>query len=224
MGDRACGHHGCVGERPQPLLTVPTIITGIRTLGAVALIAASIDRSSVSLLFVGLAVYWVGDIADGVVARMTDTETRTGAVLDVLCDRLCVACFYIAYAELHHAMLLPVAVFLVQFMVIDNYLSLMFLHWPLLSPNYFGLVDRRVYALNWSPAGKAVNSGALVIVMVLTHSAVAATVLVVAVAVVKVYSLVRLHRLPVPHPGGCVAAPAPEAGTPMMGTPTVGTP
>ena len=45
-------------------------------------------------------------------------------------------------------------VFLLSFMVLDTMLSLAFLCWPVLSPNYFHLVDRRVWVFNWSPAGQ----------------------------------------------------------------------
>ena len=44
-------------------------------------------------------------------------------------------------------------------MVIDGFLSLAFLAWPITSPNYFYVVDRRLWLLNWSHPGKAVNSG-----------------------------------------------------------------
>ena len=46
---------------------------------------------------------------DGQVARMFDCETRTGAVLDILSDRLCAAAFYIglAWLEPHLAPAVP---------------------------------------------------------------------------------------------------------------------
>jgi CDP-diacylglycerol---glycerol-3-phosphate 3-phosphatidyltransferase len=47
-------------------------------------------------------------------------------------------------------MLVPIAVFLFQFMVPDCHLSLAFLGWPLRSLNYYNLVDRLAYLWNWS--------------------------------------------------------------------------
>ena len=57
------------------------------------------------------------------------------------------------------------AVYWVQFMVVDALLSCAFLHWPIASPNYFHKVDRRVYRWNWSPVAKASNTGLLLVVL-----------------------------------------------------------
>ena len=81
--------------------------------------------------------------------------------------------------QLHHALLVPIALFLVEFMVLDAHLSLAFLNWPLRSLNDFGLVDRSLYRCNWSRAGKALNSGALVVLMLTTESPLLCTALVV---------------------------------------------
>jgi CDP-diacylglycerol--glycerol-3-phosphate 3-phosphatidyltransferase len=103
-------------------------------------------------------------------------------------------------------MLLPIALFLFEFMVLDAHLSLAFLNWPLRSLNYFYLVDRVLYAWNWSTPGKALNSGALVVVMLTTRSPIACTGLVLTIGAVKVLSLVRAHRVGIPAPLGCASA------------------
>ena len=41
------------------------------------------------------------------------------------------------------------------------FLSLAFMAWPIRSPNYFYVVDRRIWLWNWSRPGKAANSGAV---------------------------------------------------------------
>ena len=167
----------------------------------------SIASGQVWLLFTGLAVHWLGDVADGIVARGRREETRAGAVLDIVCDRLCISLYYVSYGHLHHAMLVPIAIFLFQFMVLDAHLSLTFLNWPLNSLNYYGLVDWTIYVWNWSTPGKALNSGALVALMLTTHSPAACTGLALAIMTVKAVSLTRVHRAGVPSPVGC-AAPA----------------
>jgi CDP-diacylglycerol--glycerol-3-phosphate 3-phosphatidyltransferase len=91
---------------------------------------------------------------------------------------------------------LPVAVFLIQFMVLDCLLSLSFLRWPLLSPNYFGQVHRPVYRWNWSPPAKALNSGGVVVLVLVAPSPLWPTALAVVVTIVKVLSLVAVSRLP----------------------------
>lgn len=202
-----CTHHGCSGGKRDSYLTWPNLVTTVRTVVAVGLVLAGLAAASTVLLFVGLAAYWLGDVADGVLARRTGAETRTGAVLDVVADRLCVAVFFLSYAFWHQQLLVPVAVFLVTFMFVDTMLSLSFLNWPLLSTNYFYLVDRRLYLLNWSPVAKALNGGLLLVVMVVTGSPVGTLAVAVAQLAVKTYSTVRLVRLRPVREGGC-AGPA----------------
>jgi CDP-diacylglycerol--glycerol-3-phosphate 3-phosphatidyltransferase len=120
-------------------------------------------------------------------------------VLDVLADRLSVCLVVITYVGAHAAAAVPAAVFLGQFVVLDAYLTLAFARWSLLSPNYFALVDATVYRLNWSPPAKATNTGAVVLVWLLTGSTLAATVLAAVVLGAKSYSALRLTRLPIPQ-------------------------
>ena len=67
--------------------TVPNIITVVRTVAAVVIGGAGVAASSLVLLAVAYAVYWVGDIADGWCARRLGQETRIGAVLDIVLFR-----------------------------------------------------------------------------------------------------------------------------------------
>jgi CDP-diacylglycerol---glycerol-3-phosphate 3-phosphatidyltransferase len=200
-----CAHRGCVQSEAENVATLASAITLTRTVGCLVAVTWSIATGQVWLLFLGLGVHWVGDVADGIVARSRHEETRAGAVLDIVSDRLCIALYYVSYGHLHHAMLVPIAVFLFQFMVLDAHLSLSFLNWPLSSLNYFGRVDRTIYQWNWSTVGKAFNSGALVILMLTTRSPIACTLFAIAIATVKVASLVRIHKFGVPSPVGCAA-------------------
>jgi CDP-diacylglycerol--glycerol-3-phosphate 3-phosphatidyltransferase len=209
VAEPVCEHRGCVQTAAEDVATLASAVTLTRTIGCLVAVTWSIASGQVWWLFVGLAVHWVGDVADGIVARRRDEETRAGAVLDIVSDRLCIALYYVSYGHLHHSMLVPIAVFLFQFMVLDAHLSLSFLNWPLTSLNYFSRVDRVLYQWNWSTVGKAFNSGALVILMLTTRSPLACTVFAVAIATVKVASLVRLHRAGVPSPVGCAAVVRP---------------
>ena len=204
----SCGHHGCVPPGPENILTLANGVTMARTAGCLAAVTLSISTGQPWLLFLGLAIHCVGDTADGIVARWRDEETRAGAVLDIVSDRLCIAVYYLSYGHLQHDMLVPIALFLFQFMVLDAHLSLAFLNWPLRSLNYFYLVDKGLYAWNWSTPGKAFNSAALIVLMLTTRSPAACTGLVLAISMVKVASLVRLHRAGVPAPIGCAAGSA----------------
>jgi CDP-diacylglycerol--glycerol-3-phosphate 3-phosphatidyltransferase len=182
----------------ESLRTLPNAVTLVRTVGALVLGSLALADGSRTLLLAAVATYWLGDIADGALARRTGSETRSGAVLDILCDRLCCAVVYLTFAVQEPRLLPAICVFLLQFMVVDNFLSLAFLRWPIVSPNYFYLVDRTLWRLNWSPLGKTANSAALLLVMLITGSVAMSTALAGAVLGLKVWSVVRLGDLPTP--------------------------
>ncbi len=193
-----CGHRGCTAAFAEQWGTWPNVVTAVRTIATVVAWAVAVTTGSDAWLLAALLCYWVGDIADGLLARVTHRETRTGAVLDVLADRLSVCLVVVTYVGTHPTAAVPAAVFLGQFVVLDAYLTLAFARWSLLSPNYFGLVDATVYRLNWSAPAKATNTGAVLLVWLLTGSTLAATVLATVVLGVKSYGMLRVARLPVP--------------------------
>jgi CDP-diacylglycerol--glycerol-3-phosphate 3-phosphatidyltransferase len=85
-------------------------------------------------------------------------------------------------------------VFLIQFMVADCLASLSFLHWPLLSYNYFDRVDRQVWLLNWSRPAKALNTVSVVLVAV-AGAPLLALVVASAQLVLKVWTAQRVWTL-----------------------------
>jgi len=211
-----CDHRGCVKPGRERLFTGATQVTFIRTALALAVALYAAYERSLPLLLVALATYWVGDIADGVLARRTDSETRIGAVLDIASDRLCAGAIYIGLAWLDPTMVIPIGIYLFQFAVVDTFLSLAFLAWPLTSPNYFYLVDATIWRWNWSKLGKAVNSSLFAILLVVTGSVPAAVAVAVCLSAVKVWSLLRLVRLGMPVPSGCaVTAASAQARRPL---------
>lgn len=179
------------------LLSWPNAVTLVRTVLAVGLGLVAVVESSARLAAIAYAVYWTGDILDGLLARRLDQETRIGAILDIVSDRACSAVLVCALVTINPSLWLALAIFLVQFMVVDCVLSLAFLRWPLLSPNYFGRVDAVIYRYNWSPPAKAVNTAGVVLA-VAAGSAVLATVIAVAQLALKCWSVRRLVTLPVP--------------------------
>ena len=185
------------GER---FATPATMITVVRTVAAVALAAwAAVDRD-LTLLVVSLAVYWVGDMLDGLVARVRGCETRAGAVMDILCDRFCAAAFYLGLVWLQPEHVIPVMVFLAEFMVVDCFLSLAFLAWPLRSPNYFYVVDRTLWLWNWSKPAKAANSAIFAVFLLVTGWTWMALVIALALLALKTASMARLARIGLPIP------------------------
>lgn len=205
----SCGHRGCLTQPAENVLTVASLVTLLRTAGCLVLTMTSIATGRVSLLLLGLAVHCVGDVADGLIARRRHEETRAGAVLDIVSDRLCIGVYYVSYGALHHELLVPIGLFLFTFMVLDAHLSLAFLSWPLASLNYFGVVDRVLHRWNWSPLAKCCNGGLITVVMLATRSVVLCTVVATVLLVVKVASLVRLFARGVPAPVGCAAGLVP---------------
>ena len=177
-----------------PFATVPNIVTATRTVLAVLLGAVAIAAGDLRLLAVAYAVFWVGDIADGWSARRLGQETRAGAVFDIVCDRACTGMLCVGLVASVPESLPVVVVFVLSFMVLDSMLSLAFLCWPVLSPNYFHVVDRRVWQLNWSPVAKAANTAGVVGALALELYAVA-FVVALGVVGVKIWSARRVIQL-----------------------------
>lgn len=180
--------------------TWPNLVTLVRTVLAVTLGAAAVARADLGLLTAAYAVYWVGDVADGWLARRLDQETRTGAVFDIIGDRACTVLLCAGLLAARPDAWLVVGVFLVSFAVVDTMLSLAFLHWDLLGPNDFHRVDHAVWLLNWSPAAKALNTAG-VAALVLFGAYSTALGLALAVLAVKVWSGTRVASLLAPTPG-----------------------
>jgi CDP-diacylglycerol--glycerol-3-phosphate 3-phosphatidyltransferase len=184
----------------ERLWTGATVITFVRTVASLALCLVAAVEQDRTLLIVGLVVYWVGDMADGGYARLFDCETRIGGVIDIMCDRINCAAFYIGLAWLEPEMVLPVSVYLFNFMVIDMFLSLAFLAWPIRSPNYFYVVDRRIYTWNWSKPAKAVNSSLFAVLLLVTGWWQVGLVIALALVVLKCVSMRWLFQLGIPVP------------------------
>jgi CDP-diacylglycerol--glycerol-3-phosphate 3-phosphatidyltransferase len=180
--------------------TSATVVTFVRTVASVVLSGLAAREESLTLLVVALVVYWAGDSLDGFVARVRGCETRIGAVLDILCDRFCAASFYLGLVWLHHEYVVPVFVYLAEFMVIDCFLSLAFLAWPVRSPNYFYVVDRTLWLWNWSKPGKAVNSSLFAVLLLVTGWVWLGALIAASLLVMKTVSLVRLGRIGLPVP------------------------
>jgi CDP-diacylglycerol--glycerol-3-phosphate 3-phosphatidyltransferase len=180
--------------------TVANGVTVLRTVAAVVLAGVAADQESLRWLLASLVVYWLGDMLDGFVARQLGCETRTGAVLDILCDRLCAAGFYLGVMWLEPSYAPAVLVYLGQFMVLDCLLSLAFLAWPVRSPNYFYVVDRPLWLWNWSKPGKAANSSLFAVLLLATGWVWLGVAIALVLTGLKVTSLVRLGRLGLPVP------------------------
>jgi CDP-diacylglycerol--glycerol-3-phosphate 3-phosphatidyltransferase len=176
-----------------PLRTVPNLVTLARTAAAVAVGVAALAAGSMALIAVAYGIYWLGDMLDGWSARRLGQETRAGAILDIVSDRVCTAVLCMGLVSLVPGIAVVVVVFLLSFMVLDTMLSLAFLCWPIAGPNYFYEVDRRVWRWNWSPPAKAANTAGVIIAVVAGLHAVALGIA-LAVVAVKLWSVTVVAR------------------------------
>jgi CDP-diacylglycerol---glycerol-3-phosphate 3-phosphatidyltransferase len=184
----------------ERLATPATLLTFARTLATLVLALWGAYHGSLVLLLWALGVYWVGDVADGELARRLDHETRIGAVLDIMCDRLSAAAFYLGLAWYDPSLAVPVGIYLAEFLVLDMFLSIAFLAWPVSSPNYFYVVDTRLWRFNWSKPAKAANSALFALLVVATRDAWVTSAVALALLGLKLVSLRWLMRLGLPIP------------------------
>ena len=214
MGEPGFGLDPDLRER---WFTWANVATAARVVVGVAIFAYAAAVGSPAWNYAGLGLYWALDVVDGFLARRLDEETRLGAQMDILADRLLVAFFYLNYVALYPSLVVPVALFLFQFMVIDHYLSNQFLRWPIKSPNYFYLVDRTIWWWNWSPLGKPLNGGVVPAVILATKSPAISSAVCLAIIALKVWSAIRMRALPAPEATWSPVAESRSTAAPPIG-------
>ena len=142
------------------LVTLVRLILGMAAFGVV--LAGGRER----WIYLGLVIYWVGDLLDGILARRLGQETIFGAEFDILTDRFQVCLFYLTYLSFHPEKTVVALVFLFEFLLLDHFLSNQFARWPVRSPNYFYEVDRVTWLWLWSKPAKAFNCGLVTLLMI----------------------------------------------------------
>jgi len=142
------------------LVTLVRLVVGVGAFGVV--LAGGRER----WVYVGLAIYWAGDLLDGLLARRLREETIFGAEFDILTDRFQICLFSLTYLSFHPEKTLVALVFLFEFMVLDHFLSNQFVRWRVRSPNYFYEVDRLTWRWLWSKPAKAFNCGLVTLLMI----------------------------------------------------------
>lgn len=185
---------------PRSLYSEANLITLVRLGASLVFFVLAAVRRDPTANFIGLGIHWLGDVLDGFLARKARQETILGAEIDIIADRVEVLLFYGNLLHFQPGIALAAGVYILDFAFIDFYLSYQFLKFGLISPNYFGRVDRRVYLLNYSPGGKFVNSTVVTLLLILWPAGQAvAAVLAAGLIAVKVHSILRLARI---RPGG----------------------
>jgi CDP-diacylglycerol--glycerol-3-phosphate 3-phosphatidyltransferase len=193
---------------PQAIYSEPNVITLIRLAGSLAFFALAVLKNRELYNFIGLGVHWLGDVTDGWYARTFKQETVLGAEIDIIADRVESLFFFINFIHFHPGLWLPVIVYILDFAFVDFYLSYQFVKYDIISINYFGKVDRRVYALNFSSPAKFCNSTVPPLILILLPKLwVVALVGALALIAVKVYSISRLLKKRAASPPPPVQAP-----------------
>jgi len=154
-------------ERIRPeLATWANLVTLIRLVLGLAVFGVVLAGARERWIYLGLVIYWVGDLLDGLLARRLGQETIFGAEFDILTDRFQVCLFYLTYVSFHPEKTAVALVFLFEFVVLDHFLSNQFVRWRVRSPNYFYAVDRLTWRWLWSKPAKAFNCGLVTLLMI----------------------------------------------------------
>ena len=119
--------------------------------------------------------------------------------MDIIADRVLITFFYYNHLAGHPQSLVPIGLFLFEYVGPDLSSSIQFLRWPILSPNYFYRIDQRIWKLNWSGLAKVCNTGLVTVLNLVPGAAPVTTAVCLVLIGVKTYSSVRLHRLPWPE-------------------------
>ena len=181
---------------PRALASGPDLVTVLRLTGSLVFFVLAAVRRDPTANFIGLGIHWLGDFADGFYARKTRQETILGAEIDIIADRVETMFFYVNFLHFHPELYLPAALYVLDFAFVDFYLSYQFLKYDIISPNYFGRVDRRIYLLNFSPGGKFLNSMLVTLLLIFLPGARAVAAAIVAGLIgIKTYSIGRLSRI-----------------------------
>lgn len=151
---------------PRSFTSWPNLITLIRLIASLIFFTLAAVRSNPTFNFIGLGLHWAGDVADGLLARRTRQETILGAEIDIIVDRLESIFFYLNFLRFNPHLFLPIVIYLIDFAFVDFYLSYQFIKYPIISPNYFYLVDQRVYRYNFSPLAKFCNSTVVALLLI----------------------------------------------------------
>lgn len=181
---------------PAGFYSEANILTLIRIVLSLAFFILAILKQSFTYCFIGFLVHWIGDFIDGFYARKFKQETILGAEIDIIADRLEIIFFYVVFLHFRPNLYLPATLYLIDYAFVDFYLSYQFVKYDIISPNYFYKVDKTIFRLNYSPAGKFSNSSVVTLTLIfLPQLSVFVSIYATMLIIVKSYSVCRLFKL-----------------------------
>jgi len=177
-------------KSPRAFSTMANVLTLTRAVLCLCFFSLAAVHSSPLYNLIGLGIHFFLDFLDGLCARSLRQETIFGAEIDIIADRIDLVFFYVNFVHFHPGLYLPTAIYLLDYALIDFYLSYQFLKYDIISPNYFGQVSPVVYRLNFSPPAKFCNSTLVAFLLILLpRLPVLPTIVAIALCGIKLYSI-----------------------------------
>jgi CDP-diacylglycerol--glycerol-3-phosphate 3-phosphatidyltransferase len=185
---------------PESTFSGANLITLLRLGGSLLFFSLAVIHQEELYNFIGLGIHWLGDLADGFWAKVFKQRTVLGAEIDIIADRVECLFFFINFLSFHPDLVLPVVIYILDFAFVDLYLSYQFIKFDIISIDYFYLVDKKVYKLNFSSAGKFANSTAVPLLLILLPDLwPVALLLTVVLIIIKLYSISLLRKKKIPY-------------------------
>jgi CDP-diacylglycerol--glycerol-3-phosphate 3-phosphatidyltransferase len=201
---------------PQEFYSEANVITFLRLVASISFFGLAIIERNPNYNYIGLAIHWVGDLLDGFVARRFRQETVFGAEIDIIADRIETLFFFIIFLFFRPGLLLPVAIYIIDFAFVDFYLSYQFVKYDIISPNYFYKVDRTVYRLNYTRFAKFCNSSLIALILIfLPRYHLVATIIACILIGIKTFSICILSKQN--HPARNMVTEKSEESPPQSG-------
>jgi len=181
--------------KPESLASGANLITVLRLLFSLLFFCLAAIYHRELYNYLGLGLHWLGDWLDGFWAKTFKQRTIFGAEIDIIADRVESLFFFINFISFHPGLAWPVALYMINFAFIDFYLSYQFIKFDIISVDFFYLVDRKVFKLNFSQPGKFANSTVIPLLLILLPDWwPLALLLTVGLIVIKVDSIFLLRR------------------------------
>ena len=181
--------------KPESLASGANLITVLRLLFSLLFFCLAAIYHRELYNYLGLGLHWLGDWLDGFWAKTFKQRTIFGAEIDIIADRVESLFFFINFISFHPGLAWPVALYMINFAFIDFYLSYQFIKFDIISVDFFYLVDRKVFKLNFSQPGKFANSTVIPLLLILLPDWwPLALLLTVGLIVIKVDSIFILRR------------------------------
>jgi phosphatidylglycerophosphate synthase len=161
-------HRKAKDNRRERVITLATGLTVGRAILTSGGFVVAIASNSHEWLLITLGVSMMLDLLDGLAARTLQWETVTGAQLDSLADRVAALFVAIGVVSLHGdaVTVAVVAVVWLQYGVVDQLMSNYFLRFGLWSPDHFHVIDKQIWAYNWSPRAKLASTAPIALLAI----------------------------------------------------------